>query len=161
MQIRGGLLIFISLLITQIASAMEAPVSMQTLAAKSDRIVRGKVVNVSYSQEVNDYGDELIFTNVTIRVSESLKGDRSDLNLKVEGGTIGNIRLDVSDTPEFHTGEEVLVLAKRRLTDYRPFGGLQSKYTILTGGKLQENGLQYSLLRTEILRAVHEGGIHQ
>src|SRR5688500_8708583 len=94
-------------LIGQICLALEAPVSLEALAVQSDRIVRGKVMNLAYSHETNRYGDELIYTYVTVRVSESLKGDRSDLVLKVEGGTHNGVTLSVSDGAVFQNGEEV------------------------------------------------------
>ncbi len=98
---------------------------MKNPAQESDRIVRGKVMSVVYSQETNRYGDELIYTNATIRVAESLKGDRSDLVVKAEGGTINGITLTVSDSAKFRTGEEVLVFVKKDLQDYRPLRGSQ------------------------------------
>ena len=160
MRIRTFMVV-VFLLIGNLMFALEAPVSLTTLADRSDRIVRGKVMRVTCSQGTNEYGDELIYTHASIRVAESLKGDRSDVEVRVEGGTINGLTLLVSDTAEFKTGEEVLVFLKKNATEFRPVGGLSSKYTITSGGKVVQNGRAYSTFRTEILRAVHDKQVQQ
>ena len=160
MFLRVAFLICTLFVSAQWSFALEAPFSMESLAEKSDRIVRGRVMKLSYSHGTNEYGDELIYTHVKIRVSESLKGDRSDLTLKVEGGTLNGITLTVSDAARFQPGEEVLIFAKRDLLEFRPLTRQSSKFTISSGGKVMQNGKQYTQFRTEILRAVHEGRVH-
>ncbi|HEY4492543.1 MAG TPA: hypothetical protein VI958_11135, partial [Acidobacteriota bacterium] len=99
--------VFSMVLIATFAFALEAPVSLQTLSRDSDRILRGKVMSLSYHQATNEFGDELIYTDVSIRTDEALKGDRTPLALTVEGGTFNGVTLAVSDAPEFSVGEEV------------------------------------------------------
>lgn len=161
MHLRTAVILGILLIIRQIGFALEAPVSIQSLAEHSDRIVRGRVMKLAYSQGTNAHGDELIYTHVTIRVAESLKGDRSDLVLKVEGGTLNGITLTVSDGVQFQSGEEVLVFVKKDLVENRPLTRATSKFTISNGGRVVQNGRQYTDLRTEILRAVKESGVQR
>ena len=160
-KIRSVLALLTLLFCTSSLLALEAPISLSTLAEKSERIIRGKVTRVTYTQETNRFGDELIYTHASIRVAESLKGDRSDVVVKVEGGTFNGITLEVSDAAEFRTGEDVVVFLKKDLTEFRPVGGLQSKYTVTNGGKILQNGRQYSMFRTEILRAVKDKKVQQ
>jgi hypothetical protein len=149
------------MVLSRICFALEVPVTLGTLSEKSDRIVRGRVMSLAYTQETNRYGDELIYTNVRIRVSESLKGDRSNLIVKVEGGTYKGITLTVSEAAEFQVGQEVLLFVKKDMLDFIPATGSSSKYTISSGGKILENGLQYTAFRTEVLRAVRERSVQR
>ena len=147
-------MLFSLLVLSQFSFALDAPISLQELAEQSDRIVRGRVMKLTYSHGTNSYGDELIYTHAAVRVAEALKGDRSDLVVKIEGGTLNGITLTVSDTTPFQTGEEVLVFLKKDLLEYLPLTRSSSKYTISSGGKVLQNGRQYTAFRTEILRAV-------
>ena len=154
MKLRIVMSLSLLLMLSHFTFALEAPVSLQHLADESDRIVRGRVMKLTYSHGSNSYGDELIYTHATVRVAEALKGDRTDLVVKVEGGTLNGITLTVSDTATFKTGEEVLVFLKKDLFEYRTLTRSSSKYTISDGGKILQNGRQYTSFRTEILRAV-------
>ncbi|MEK6304375.1 MAG: putative Ig domain-containing protein [Acidobacteriota bacterium] len=71
-------------------------------------IVRGKVLSISSQL---DPQQDRIFTYVTIRVHEVLKGQIASLKivLKEEGGQAGTRGSIVFGTPEFKRGEEVLV----------------------------------------------------
>jgi hypothetical protein len=153
MRIRN-LFIFCFLLLGVICFAYEDNVAVDTLTQQSDRIVRGKVRNLSSRAGRNEYGDELIYSDIYISVTEALKGDRSDLILTVEGGTVNGITLTVSDSPEFRIGEEILVFVKKDVLTNRPFGGLRSKYTIADGRRVLQNGMNYGEFKTSILQAL-------
>lgn len=152
MRIRK-LLIFFFLLLGVICFAYE-DMAVDTLTQEADRIVRGKVRNLSSRAGRNEYGDELIYSDIYISVTEALKGDRSDLILTVEGGTVNGITLTVSDSPEFKIGEEILVFVKKDVLTNRPFGGLNSKYTIADGRRVLQNGMNYGEFKTSIIQAL-------
>jgi hypothetical protein len=156
LRITTFLSLLVLLVMNQYSFALQAPVSLQDLAEQSDKIVRGRIMKLTYSQETNSYGDELIYTHATVRVAEALKGDRTDLVVKIEGGTLNGITLTVSDTTAFQTGEEVLVFLKKDVLEYRPLTRFSSKYTISSDGRVLQNGRQYTSFRTDILRAVHD-----
>ena len=151
-------LLILCLLIAPVCTAMELVVRLETLVQESDRIVRGKVISLAYRAGTNEYGDELIYTDVSIRVAEALKGDRSDLLLTVEGGTLNRLSLVLSDSPEFQVGEEVLVFAKKELLTYVPFAHLQSKYTISKDGIVVEKGMYFRNFKKQILEAINKKG---
>jgi hypothetical protein len=148
--------VFSMVLIATIAFALEAPVSLQTLTRDSDRIVRGKVMGFSYHQGTNEFGDELIYTNVSIRTDEALKGDRTPLSLIVEGGTFNGVTLTVSDAPTFSVGEEVVVFARQSLTSFRPAYGGQSKYRIGKDGMILRKAVHYNEFKKEILETLRQ-----
>lgn len=147
---------FSAILVAAIAFAMEVPASLETLTRDSDRVVRGKVMSISYHKGTNEYGDELIFTDVSIRTDEALKGDRSPLVLRVEGGTFQGVTLAVSDAPEFKVGEDVVVFAKKEVSTFRPTYGGQSKYTVSRDGIIQPKGMRYNEFKKKVLETVQK-----
>jgi hypothetical protein len=75
----------------------------------AERIVVGRVAAVSPRFATNEYGDRLIVSDVRIQVEEVLKG-RADASLvmELEGGQIGDLRLEVSDLPEMAAGDRAV-----------------------------------------------------
>jgi hypothetical protein len=70
------------------------------------RVVVAAVADMQPRFDVNEYGDHLIITRTTLRVEETLKGTQTDLvDMDVEGGTIGDLTLTVTDLPIFHRGD--------------------------------------------------------
>jgi hypothetical protein len=142
--------------IASLAFAMEVPVTLEKLTHDSDRIVRGKVMSLAAHKGSNEYGDELIYTDVVVRTDEALKGDRSQLKLTVEGGTLEGVTLAVSDTPEFHVGEEIIVFARKDVTGFRPTYRGQSKYTVSSDGMIRPKSMHYNEFKRQVLSAVEK-----
>ena len=140
--------------IAAIGFATEALVSLDTVIHGSDRIVRGRVVSLNCRRGTNDFGDDLIYTDISIETHETLMGDRSNLLLTIEGGTVNGITLKVSDVPEFHPGDEVLVFTKKEgASNFLSFGS-QSKYSISTSGRIRENGVYYGDFKKNVMEIV-------
>ncbi len=75
------------------------------------RIVVGKVSDVHSSFARNSYGDQLIVSQVVLEITETLKGaEASALSVEIEGGTVGDLTLHVSDMPELKPGERAVFL---------------------------------------------------
>jgi hypothetical protein len=74
----------------------------------------------------------MIVTEVTIHVSQSLKGVATpDLQLTQIGGEVDGMRYSVPGSPSFRTGEEVLIFAWRDRTGRPQVDGLsQGKFEI-------------------------------
>jgi hypothetical protein len=105
-----------------------APLDTRALTARADRVVLGTV-----ESKVARWSDdhEVIFTDVTIRVTRSYKGavkPGQTLVVRREGGVVDGIGMRVYGAASFAVGEEVLVFAQTR-------GG--ATYTVgMTQGKL-------------------------
>jgi hypothetical protein len=67
----------------------------------------------------NEYGDSLIMSTITLRVRESLRGGSdSTLQFQLEGGTVGELSLAVSDLPKLMPGDRgVFALRRSRSGD--------------------------------------------
>ena len=79
------------------------------LARGASRIVVAHVSNVESRFETNRFGDQLIVSTVALDVLETLKGpDTRQVLVSVEGGTVGDLTLKVSDLPELRQGERAV-----------------------------------------------------
>src|SRR5439155_18579016 len=82
------------------------------LVQRADMIVEGRVEAV-YSQW--DGGQRLVFTYVSIRVDDPLKGERrQSVLIRQVGGTVGTIQMSIAGVPQFKNGEMAIVFLKRQ-----------------------------------------------
>ena len=85
-----------------------------TRARGAERIVVGVVNGVHSSFGTNAYGDQLIVSTLDVSVVETLKGARADsLDIEIEGGTVGDLTLRVSDMPEIEPGSRAVFFLDR------------------------------------------------
>jgi hypothetical protein len=97
-----------------VAVAQDAALPLAERARGAERIVVGRVSSVSPQWQVNDFGDRLIVSTVRIAVEETLKGEAlSGITIEIEGGTIGDLTLHVSDLPTFAPGERAVFYLRR------------------------------------------------
>jgi hypothetical protein len=90
------------------------PVPLAERARGADRVVVGRVTAVVPVWQVNEFGDRLIVSTVRVIVSETLKGQAvPTLDVDVEGGTIGQLTLRVSDQISFSPGDRAVFYLKR------------------------------------------------
>src|SRR5688572_7032613 len=88
------------------AAQTGAPADVPAQARGAKRIVVGRILDVQAQFQTNRFGDRLIVSNVLLEVSETLKGAAASLlRLSVEGGTVGDLTLRVSDLPAVHPGD--------------------------------------------------------
>jgi hypothetical protein len=91
-----------------------SPVPLAERARGAERIVVGRVASVAPQWQVNEFGDRLIVSMVRVVVSETLKGQPlPTLDVEVEGGTIGDLTLRVSDQTSFSPGERAVFYLRR------------------------------------------------
>ena len=80
-----------------------------TRARGAKQIVVGQVLDVQAQFQTNKFGDRLIVSNVLLDVSETLKGaPAAQVRLAIEGGTVGDLTLKVSDLPAVKTGDRAV-----------------------------------------------------
>jgi len=83
---------------------------LSEMVRKATVILKGKVV-ATESQWTDDQRGRHIYTNVTIRIDEKIKGNYKDnvFSLEVVGGTVGEITEHTSETPSFRENEEAIL----------------------------------------------------
>ena len=91
------------------AIAFAAPGQPPDVAANAKRagkVVVAVVEDVQSRFATNEFGDRLIVSQVWLRVEETLKGTHQGLvPFDLEGGTVGELRLQVSDLPVLRKGD--------------------------------------------------------
>jgi hypothetical protein len=86
-----------------------------------------------------------ILTEVTVRVSRSLKGGRERIVLTQLGGTLGDVRTTVPGCPAFAVGEEALLFVWRDARGRAQVNGLaQGKFDIRRDPATDERVVQRS-----------------
>ena len=91
----------------------EAP-ALQLRFQGAERVVLGTVERVSAAFGHNQYGDYLILSTVTVRVVESLRGAAAVVTrFELEGGTVGDLTLEVSDLPSLSPGDHGVFALQR------------------------------------------------
>jgi hypothetical protein len=96
-------------------AGIRKPTPVQARARGAHQVVVATVDHVSSRFARNRFGDDLIVSDVTLRVSEGLKGARDGqvLQMVVEGGTVGDLTLHVSDIPALRRGERAVFLLEQ------------------------------------------------
>lgn len=99
--------------LSAIASAsVSVALSLEELVASSDEVVLGTVTG----QQARYDKRRRIVTDVTLRVDDTMKGNRAkgaEIIVTRFGGEIGDLGMRVEGEPNFTTGEQTIVFAKR------------------------------------------------
>jgi hypothetical protein len=112
-RIHFGIAALIALFLSAPAFATTVTrLNMEQLVQRADLIVQGHVESV-YSQW--DEARRLVFTYISIRVDEPLKGEyRQSVLIRQVGGTVGNIQMSIAGVPQFKSGEMAIVFLKHQ-----------------------------------------------
>jgi|GEM_PF-6469287 hypothetical protein len=88
---------------------------MNILASESDIVIRGSVTSVTPLVAANASGRNLIYSDVVLNVTKSLKGnvDIAPFMFRTVGGTVNGVKLEVSAAPIFKNGEEIILYLQR------------------------------------------------
>jgi hypothetical protein len=101
------------------ATAVDGPPDLEKRAKGARRVVLATVTDVNSAFGENEFGDRLILTNLTLRVDETMKGvHAASVVVTLEGGTVGDVTLTVSDMPQLSRGERAVLFL-----DDTPSGG--------------------------------------
>lgn len=89
-------------------------VPLSERARGAERVVVGRVTSAAPAWQVNEFGDRLIVSVVRVVVNETLKGQVTPtVDVEIEGGTIGDLTLHVSDQTQLSTGERAVFYLRR------------------------------------------------
>ena len=91
------------------AAEVGPPTDVASRARGAGKVVVARVANVRAQFESNRFGDQLIVSHAVLEVLETLKGaPQSFENVAVEGGTVGDLTLRVSDLPSLQEGDRAV-----------------------------------------------------
>jgi len=142
--------------------ALMIKLSLKKLCLGADAIIFGEVKEIQSQWSLDG---SIILTIVTLQIHETLKGKTytDQVLIQYPGGKVGELALQVEDTPSFRMDEEVLVFLKFiknvkdikhspviALSIFQPFsvfGAAQGKYSIDSLGIARKSG--YTLISKE------------
>lgn len=133
--------------------------NLADLVAGADWIVSGHVVQKeSRWNDARDY----IYSYVTISVNEYWKNPLrdSEIVVQVPGGSVDEITQQVSDTPEFFAGENVVLFLFDQEGNKWVYGWQAGKYTV-QDGQVRELGIPLSELKSQVSTILRKGVNHE
>ena len=119
---KAGVMSIVVLMSAALLSAsVGPPQGVGERAKKAQKIVVAKVVGVESSFGVSQHGDQLILSRVMLAVEETLKGPHAEaMAVTIEGGTVGDLTLKVSDMPVLQPGERAVMFLDSRFDEHVP-----------------------------------------
>ncbi len=111
---RKSNLTFLALLLFATSLVAQDTPDVISRARGAERVVVGTVDRVVPMAVQNQHGDQLIVSRTTVVVEEVLQGSPTQtLTVDIEGGTLGDLTLEVSDMPTMKQGDRGVFFVKR------------------------------------------------
>ena len=136
------------------------PTDIRGQSRGASRVVVGQVLDIQSRFASNRFGDQLIVSDVLVDVLETMKGSpQSRLYVALEGGTVGDLTLKVSDLPALKPGERaVFFLDGADGTPLLPRGRGRGILKLAQDDRVQGSALTLGDVRREIRSALGQGG---
>lgn len=132
MRINPGLALLIGFATAVVVPTTQAltviPPTFEQLVSTAEVVVDGEVTGVR--AELSSYeGRPLVYTFVTIRVLDALKGTPGEtIDMRMLGGTVGDVTLQVSGVPKFRVGERNLFFIEGNGVNFCPLVAVPHGY---------------------------------
>ena len=96
---------------TQVSAEQPDVPGIQRAMNAAQAVVVATARSVNSSWQENEFGDRIIQSTILLEVSETLKGRPEKARwLRVEGGTVDGLTLEVSGEPEVRVGERAVFM---------------------------------------------------
>jgi hypothetical protein len=148
------------LTVTTASASSDLPADVGKQAKGAKKVVVATVTDVDSEFGENDYGDRLIYSRVTLRVDETMKGNSAaEVVVSVEGGTVGELTLTVSDMPRMERGQRaVLFLDESEKNGNVPHGRGRGVLKLDDDDRVPGTSLSLEDIRAAVKAAKNEGG---
>ncbi len=149
-----------SLLMVGVASAQLRSSDVAVRTNESQRIFVGSVTDVSARMATNTWGDHLIYSDLVIQVSETLKGEPSPTaNVTVHGGEVGEVGMRVSGWPKMQLGDRAIYFVDRSPSgEWVPHGQGQGILKLNAADGVEQSDLTLGDVRTLVSSALPPAG---
>jgi len=144
---------------TAVYAEVGPPVDVAVRARGASRIVVGRVVDVHAQFETNKFGDQLIVSSALVEVLETLKGNpAATVRVSVEGGTVGDLTLKVSDLPAMYTGDRAVFFLDQGAGDnHVPHLRGRGILKLADSDRIEGSTLTLAELRQQVRSALGQG----
>ena len=114
----------VCLMVAPVSASNDPPLNPGERAKGASKVIVATVTDVDMAFGENAFGDRLILSQVTLQVEETMKGaHEASVVVTIEGGSVGDVTLDVSDMPKMEKGKRaVLFLTSAPGGRYLPSG---------------------------------------
>lgn len=146
----------LALLVASAANAQTDAPGLADRARGASLIVIAQVIEVNPRFGTNAAGDRLIFSDVLLEVSETLKGTPASLvTVTVEGGQIGDLSLEVSDMPAIKRGDRgIYFLQPGRSGEWLPYQRGAGILKTDAANRVEKTSLSVAQVRTLVRNAL-------
>jgi hypothetical protein len=156
---RSGVALLLSMCVTAatVSASVGRPPDVASRAKSASKIVVATVTDVEPGRfDVSQYGDRVIVTRAWLRVDEMLKGNHEPLiALDIEGGSVGDLTLRVSDMPTLKKGERgVFFLDNPRRDAHEPNGRGAGILKLDLAGRVLNSNLTLADVRANVRAAL-------
>jgi len=136
-------------------ASVDPPVDVGERAKGATKVILATVTDVQSAFGENDYGDRLILSQVTLRADETMKGPHEGtVVVTLEGGTVDDLTLDVSDMPKMEKGQRaVLFLTSSAGGRLVPYGRGSGVMDVDADGRITGTGLTVDDIRAAVKQA--------
>ena len=145
------------------ASTVRAEVGPPTDVAAHSRgagkVVVARVSTVHSTFATNRFGDQLIVSNAVLEVLDTLKGNpQAVTTVTVEGGTVGDLTLRVSDMQELKEGDRAVFFLDDDGIGHVPHGRGRGILMLDDGDKVKGSNLTLQQVKDAVRGANGKGG---
>lgn len=142
-----------------VSAEVGPPPDIASRAKGAGRIVVARVADVRAQFATNRFGDQLIISTAVLEVTETLKGaPQSALQVEIEGGTVGDLTLKVSDLPSLREGERAVFFLDAGTGGVSlPHGRGRGILKLSQTDQVENSGLSLGQLRQQIRTALGGG----
>jgi len=160
MRVRPAAFLIACVATATLAASQGPPVDIGTRAKGAEHVVVASVANLHSTFELSPHGDQVIVSHIQLQVEETLKGaSAAALALTVEGGTVGDLTMRVSDMPTLKAGERaVFFLDSAASGGYRSHGRGLGILKLDASDRIQGSTLTRGDVRGMVRAAVTEAG---
>jgi hypothetical protein len=146
-------------LITSASAEVGSPRDIAALTRGAGTVVIGHVVDIEARFATNGFGDQLIVSTATLDVLETLKGPaRTSVRVSIEGGTVGDLTLKVSDMPSLRSGDRgVFFLDAEASGEFRPRERGRGILRLSASDRVEGSALTLGDVRSQVANALGRG----
>lgn len=142
----------------QAAASSGGGVTIPDRVRGSEQVVVASISDLRASYETNEFGDKLIVSHVRLQVHERLKGEPANsVDVDVEGGTVGDVTMDVSSLPQVTRGDRAVFFLERNRRTGRLVPHLQGQGILMLDPNDRVKGTSLDLNTIRALAASANG----
>ena len=135
------------------------PTDVAAHSRGAGKVVVARVSTVHSTFATNRFGDQLIVSNAVLEVLDTLKGNpQAVTTVTVEGGTVGDLTLRVSDMQELKEGDRAVFFLDDDGTGHVPHGRGRGILKLDDGDKVQGSNLTLQQVKDAVRGANGKGG---